>query len=161
MNGNNEVEVQFYKIQWQWWWDSNDDNLSNFTQDKYNKLLKKEVVKVTNGKGQWQLKTGQQEWGRYLVLVKDLRSGHTAGTAFYIDEPGWQTREGNDDQTAASMLSFTSDKGKYAVGEEVKLTIPSSKGGRLLVSLESGSKLVRSFWKETTAGQTVVRFEAT
>ena len=107
------------------------------------------------------MKTGQNEWGRYLLLVKDLRSGHIAGATFYIDEPGWQSREGNDDQTAATMLSFTSDKEKYAVGEEVKLTIPSSKGGRLLVSLESGSKVIQSFWKETTAGQTIVRFEAT
>ncbi len=160
LTGSNEVEVQFYKIQWQWWWDDNDDNLSNFTQNEYNKLLKKETVSLTNGKGQWQLKTGVHDWGRYLVLVKDLKSAHMAGTAFYIDEPGWQSREGNDDQTAASMLSFTTDKEKYAVDEEVKLSIPSSKGGRLLVSLESGSKVIQSFWRETTAGQTSVSFKA-
>ena len=40
------------------------------------------------------------------------------------------------------------------------LNVPSSKGGRLLVSLESGSKVIESFWQETTAGQTIVRFKA-
>ena len=160
VNGNNDVEVQFYRIQWRWWWDDNGDNLSNFTQNEYNKLLKKETVHLTNGKGQWQFRTSEDEWGRYLVLVKDLKSGHMTGATLYIDEPGWQSREGNDDQTAASMLAFTSSKQKYAVGEEVALNIPSSKGGRLLVSLESGSKVLRSFWKETMQGQTVVKFKA-
>ncbi len=33
IGGSNEVEVEFYRIQWRWWWDNNGDNLSNFTQD--------------------------------------------------------------------------------------------------------------------------------
>ena len=160
ITGNNEVEVQFYRIQWRWWWDENGDNLSNFTQNEYNKLLKKENVQLTNGRGQWQFGTSANEWGRYLILVKDLKSGHTSGTTLYIDEPGWQSREGNDDQTAASMLSFTSNKEKYTAGDEVSLNIPSSKGGRILVSLESGTKVIRSFWQETQQGQTVVKFKA-
>ncbi|MEO5889876.1 MAG: MG2 domain-containing protein [Ferruginibacter sp.] len=158
--GNNDVEVQFYRIQWRWWWDDNGDNLSNFTQNEYNKLVKKETVHLANGRGQWQFGTAAEEWGRYLVLVKDLKSGHVTGSTLYIDEPGWQSREGNDDQTAASMLSFSSNKEKYNVGEEVVLNIPGSKGGRILVSLESGTKVIKSFWQETTQGQTVVKFKA-
>ncbi len=158
--GSNEVEVQFYRIQWRWWWDNNGDNLSNFTQDEYNKLLKKENVKLNNGRGNWAFGTSENEWGRYLVLVKDLKSGHTTGSTFYIDDPYWQTRAGNEDQTAASMLSFKSSKEKYNVGEEVLLTIPSSKGGRVLVSIENGSKVIKSFWQETKQGQTEVKFKA-
>ena len=158
--GANDVEVQFYRIQWRWWWDDNGDNLSNFTQNEYNKLISKQTVHLTGGKGQWQFGTSSDEWGRYLVLVKDLKSGHTTGSTLYIDQPGWQSREGNDDQTAASMLSFSSNKEKYNVGEEITLNIPGSKGGRVLVSLESGSKVIRSFWQETTQGQTIVKFKA-
>lgn len=160
LSGNNDVEVEFYRIQWRWWWDNNGDNLSNFTQNEYNKLLKKETVHLANGRGQWTFGTSQNEWGRYLILVKDLKSGHTSGSTLYIDEPGWQSREGNDDQTAASMLSFTASKEKYEVGEEVALTIPSSKGGRVLVSIENGSKVLKSFFQETVQGQTVVKFKA-
>lgn len=160
ISGSHDVEVEFYRIQWRWWWDNNGDNLSNFTQNEYNKLLKKETVHLTNGRGQWTFSTSENEWGRYLILVKDPESGHTTGSAFYIDQPGWQSREGNDDQTAASMLSFTSNKEKYNVGEEVSLTIPSSKGGRVLVSIENGSKVIKSFWQPTTQGQTIVKFKA-
>lgn len=156
--GNTNMEIQFYKIQWRWWWDEYGDNLSNFTQNSYNKLIKKEDITLTNGRGEWQFGTTAQEWGRYLVLVKDKTSGHTTGSVFYIDEPGWQSRSGQEEQTAASMLSFSSDKEKYQVGEDVVLTIPSAKGGRMLVSLENGSKVIKNFWQETTQGQTKVKF---
>ena len=158
LSGNTDVELQFYRIQWRWWWDNNGDNLSNFTQDQYNKLIKKETVHLANGRGQWQFGTSANEWGRYLILVKDLKSGHTAGKTLYIDEPGWQSRSGNEDQSAAAMLVLKADKEKYNVGDEVSITIPSSKGGRVLVSLENGSKVIRSFWQETVQGQTVVKF---
>lgn len=162
IGGNTDVEVQFYRIQWRWWWDNSSDNLSNFTQNEYNKLIKTETVRLTNGRGQWQFKTSENEWGRYLVLVKDPKSGHTTGATLYIDEPGWQSRGGDEtDQTAASMLSFSANKDKYNVGDEVALTIPSSKGGRMLVSLENGSKVIKSFWEETAQGQTQIKFKAT
>lgn len=158
--GNSKLEVQFYRIQWRWWWDDNGDNLSNFTQNSYNKLIKSDTAVVTNGKGSWQFKTSPNEWGRYLLLVKDTRTGHMTGSTFYIDEPGWQSRSGNDeDQTAATMLSFSSNKEKYNIGDEAVLNIPSSIGGRVLVSLENGSKVIKSFWKETEQGQTQVKFD--
>jgi len=152
--------VQFYRIQWRWWWDDNGDNLSNFTQNEYNKLIKKETVHLANGKGQFKFGVSGNEWGRYLILVKDLKSGHTTGSTLYIDEPGWQSRSGNDDQTAATMLSFSSNKVKYNVGDEVVLNIPSSKGGKVLVSIEGGSKIVKTFWQPTEQGQTLVKFKA-
>jgi alpha-2-macroglobulin len=155
-----EVEVQFYKIQWRWWWDADGSNLSNFTQDNYNKLISTTTVALANGKANWSFKTGANEWGRYLLLVKDKTSGHTTGKAFYVDEPGWQSRSGGEDQTAASMLSFKADKDKYAVGEEIKLTIPSAAGGRMLISLETGSKVIKSFWEQTVQGQTIIKFKA-
>ncbi|MEO7307615.1 MAG: hypothetical protein ABIR78_07245, partial [Ferruginibacter sp.] len=160
LTGSNDVEVQFYRIQWRWWWDNNGDNLSNFTQDEYNKLLKTQTVKLNNGRGQWTFGTSENEWGRYLVLVKDLKSGHTTGSTFYVEDAYWQTRAGSEDQTAASMLSFKPNKEKYNVGEEVSLTIPSSKGGRVLVSIENGSKVIKSFWQETKQGETLVKFKA-
>ncbi len=160
ITGAADFEVQFYRIQWRWWWDDNGDNLSNFTQNEYNKLIKKETVHLANGKGQYQFGVSENEWGRYLILVKDLKSGHMTGSTLYIDEPGWQSRSGNDDQTAATMLSFSANKDKFNVGDEVVLNIPSSKGGKVLVSLESGSKIIKTFWQETAQGQTEVKFKA-
>ncbi len=157
--GNRNLQVELYKIEWSWWWDQDNDNLSNFTQNKYNQLIKKETVTAVNGKANWNLRIDEPEWGRYLVRVKDLQSGHTTGKTVYIDWPGWAQRELQNNPTEASMLSFTADKEKYNVGEKVNLTIPSSKGGRGLISIESGSKVLKTFWIDTKQGQTKFSFE--
>ncbi len=159
-NGPLKVEVQLYKIQWQWWWDNSGDGLSNFTQDEFNKFIKKDTVTVNNGKGSYDLNIGEDNWGRYLILLKDTRSGHITGSTFYIDDYSWQTRGDNSDPSAAAMLSFTSNKEKYNVGEDVKLTIPTSKDGRALISIETGTKVIKTYWLKTEPGQTKFSFKA-
>ncbi len=160
LSGMNEVEVELYKIQWRWWWDNTGDNLSNFTQDNYNKLIQKQTVNLQGGKGVYSFKTTDDNYGRYLILVRDKKSGHTTGTTFYVDDYGWQSRGGNNDATAASMLSFTADKEKYNVDDKINLTIPSGEGGRALISIEAGSKVLKTYWVKTTKGQTHVTFTA-
>ena len=159
--GNSTVQVELYKVQWRWWWDNSGDDLSNFSQDEFNKLVLKDSVTLTNGKGRFPVKIASEDWGRYLVLVRDMKSGHVSGQTFHVDDPYWQSRDNIDDPSAASMLSFTSDKTKYNVGEQVKLAIPSSKGGRALISIENGSGIVKTHWLETQQGQTEFSFEAT
>ncbi|CAN5588609.1 MG2 domain-containing protein [soil metagenome] len=159
-NGTTKVEVELYKIRWNWWWDNSGDDLSNFTQNEYNKLIKKDTLSISNGKGAYNLHFDEESWGRYLVLLKDTRSGHTTGSTFYVDDYGWQSRGDNNDPSAAAMLSFTSDKATCNVGEEVKLTIPSAKDGKALISIESGSKVVKTYQVKTTQGQTKFSFKA-
>lgn len=159
LQGSSSLQIQLYKIQWRWWWDE-DDDLSNFTEDSYTKFIKKDTVQLSNGKGFYDIKMNEDDWGRYIILVKDLRSGHTTGSAFTVDDYGWQTRAGNSDPSAAAMLSFTSDKEKYNVGDNVNLTIPSAKGGRALISIETGSKVMKTYWVNTEQGQTKFSFKA-
>ncbi len=159
--GTRRVQVEFYKIRWQWWWNQEDEYLGNFTQDQYNQLLKKETITLNNGSGKWNIRVNYPDWGRYLVRVVDLESGHSTGKTLYIDWPGWAQREQQNNPTEASMLSFTSDKETYQAGEEVTLTIPSSAGGRGLISIENGSRVLQSWWFETQQGQTVYKFKVT
>ncbi|MGN6615635.1 MAG: alpha-2-macroglobulin family protein, partial [Ilyomonas sp.] len=161
VKGTSSLEIQLYKIQWRWWWDNTGDELSNFTQDEYNKLVKKDTISITNGKGYYNVHIDDADWGRYLILIKDKRSGHTTGSVFYVDDYSWQSRSDNNDPSAAAMLSFTSDKEKYNVGDNIQLTIPSSKGGRALISIESGSKVLQTFWVNSAQGQTKFSFKAT
>lgn len=159
LQGTQNVQIELYRIQWRWWWDE-DDDLSNFTQDKYNKFIKKDTVQLNNGKGFYTIKMDEDNWGRYLILIKDMRSGHKTGATFFVDDYSWQTRAGGSDPSAAAMLSFTSDKEKYSVGDNVNLTIPSAKGGRALISIESGSKVMKTYWVNTEQGQTKFSFKA-
>lgn len=160
LKGSQLVEVEMYRITWRWWWDNTGEGLSNFTQDTYNKLLKKDTLRLTNGVGKWKFTAPGKEWGRYLVLVRDKKSGHSTGQVVYFDDPWWQTRNNADNPSAAAMLSFTSNKEKYNVGDEVSLNIPSSKGGRALISIESGSRIIKTDWVETQQGQTIYKFKA-
>lgn len=160
ISGTRQVEVELYKIRWRWWWDENANEYSNFTEDNYNQLLQKKTVTVVNGKGSWPFVIRYPEWGRYLIRVKDLESGHVTGQSVYIDWPNYAERLQKDNPAEAAMLVFTSNKTKYNVGEDIVLTIPSSEGGRGLISIESGSKVIKTDWVGTEKGQTVYKFKA-
>ena len=159
--GSRRVQVEFYKIRWQWWWNQEEEYLGNFTQDQYNQLLKKETITLNNGSGKWKIRVNYPDWGRYLIRVTDLESGHSAGKTLYVDWPGWAQREQQNNPTEAAMLSFTSDKETYQAGQEATLTIPSSAGGRGLISIENGSRILRSWWIDTEQGQTTHKFKVT
>ena len=157
--GSHNVEVELYKIQWRWWWDETGNELSNFTQDRYNKLVKTDYVQLVNGKGKWNLRINQADWGRYLIRVKDPETGHSTGKIIYVDWPNWSERLQNTDPTEAAMLSFTSDKPNYKVGEEATLTIPTGGDGRALISFENGSKVLKTIWIDTKKGETRYSFK--
>ena len=59
------------------------------------------------------------------------------------------------------MLSFSSDKKTYNVGEKVKVNFPSAKDGRALVSIESGSKIIQAYWVKTEKDETNFDFKVT
>lgn len=161
IGGTKNVQVELYKVQWRWWWEQDTQNsFANFTQNNYNKLISKENVTLQNGKGSWTLRINEPEWGRYLVLVRDLSGGHVTGKAVYVDWPGWAQREQSSNPTEASMLSFTANKTKFKVGEDIVLTIPTGANGRALISIENGSKVLKTFWTDTKAGQTQFKFKA-
>ncbi|MEO6148690.1 MAG: MG2 domain-containing protein, partial [Mucilaginibacter sp.] len=157
--GSHSVEVELYKIQWRWWWDETGDELSNFTQDRYNKLVKTGTVNLTNGRGKWNMRIAKEDWGRYLLKVKDPQTGHSTGKIIYVDWPNWSERLQQDNPTEAAMLSFTSDKTTYNVGEDATLTIPTGNDGRALISFENGSKVLKTAWIDTKKGQTQYRFK--
>jgi len=157
--GTRNVELELYKIQWRWWWDETGNEMSNFTQDKFNKLIKTESIKLTNGHGKWNLHINQADWGRYLIRVKDPETGHSTGKIIYVDWPNWSERLQQTNPTEAAMLSFTADKTNYKVGEDATLTIPTMSDGRALISFENGSKILKTTWIDTKKGQTRYTFK--
>src|SRR5690606_34632071 len=47
----NNLEVKVYKVEWRWWWNSSEDNLSKYTTSAYHKPFMETVVNTdTNGK---------------------------------------------------------------------------------------------------------------
>ncbi|MEO8254633.1 MAG: MG2 domain-containing protein, partial [Flavobacterium sp.] len=156
------LEVKVYKVEWRWWWDASSDNLSNYNSSESTTSYKTFRVNTdSNGKGSVQFALTDEEWGRYLIRVSDEVAGHATALTVNIDWPMWSGKTRNTDASTASMLVFSTDKKEYGVGEKAKISFPSSQGGRALVSVENGSKVIQTLWVETKKGETKVEITIT
>ncbi len=149
------VRVSLHKLKWRWWWDASDGE-ANFMEEYIEEDVSDGNIRTVNGKGSWNFRVNRPGWGRYLLRVKDMTSGHTTGSVFYIGWAGIQ-QEGRD---GATMLSFNADKETYSTGEKIKLTVPGSNNGRALVSVENGSKVLETKWVDMKAGDNAVELDA-
>ena len=142
-------------MEWRWWWDNSSDRLANFIESPNTRLVRSGKVNTTRGKGEWTFNLPTAEYGRYFLRACDPVSGHCAGQIIYVDEPGWYSRaRASDARGGANLLSFSTDKTRYNIGEKINLTIPGAKNGRALVSVENGSKILQTHWVETQQGET-------
>lgn len=149
------LKVAIYKIQWRWWWETSEDNLTHYGNSGYrNKIFETTISTNSKGKGNFEFELKYPDWGRYLVRVEDENGGHATGKAVYIDWPGWAGKSKKNDPSAATMLLFSSDKEKYNVGETATFTFPSSENGRALVTVENGNEVLESLWVEAQKGET-------
>ena len=69
--------------------------------------------------------------------------------------------EVGDNSINAEMLAFSLDKKSYNVGEIVKLDLPNFTSGRALVSVESSTGVVSSFWVTNEEAKNGIELEAT
>ena len=157
---SSEVEVTLYKLNWKWWWDQSPDNIGSYQGKVSADQIATGRVRTTNGEGVWTMNVKYPQWGRYLVRAVD-KAGHATGKIIYIDWPGWAGRASDDERGAAAMLNFTADKERYAVGEKVTLNIPTGSTGRVLVSLENGTRVLQTYWVDAAEGMTRFTFTAT
>lgn len=156
------LEINLHKLSWRWWWDNTGERLANFVEGSDSRLVRSGTVNTANGKGEWSFNLETAEYGRYFLRVCDPASGHCAGEIIYVDEPGWWSRARADDaRGGASILSFSTDKTKYNIGEKIQITIPGSANGRALVSVENGSEVLKTWWVDTQQGETPFTIETT
>jgi alpha-2-macroglobulin len=155
------LEFKIYKLEWRWWWDSEEDQTANFANNTYAHPVFSKEISTSNGKANVKYELKYPDWGRFMVRVTDPVSGHTSGKVVYFDWPGWRGRGDRGDGKGATMLNFNADKKSYKVGEKATITVPSSDGGRMLVSLETGSEVLKTWWVETEKKETKASFEIT
>ncbi len=155
-----DVKVELFKLNWKWWWDNSEDNINNYIGRSYQDPIDEGIISTQNGEGSWEMEIKYPDWGRYYVRVTDP-DGHSSGKVVYVDWPGWAGKAKKGDLGGANMLDFAVEKYEYKVGEDIKINVPSKKGNRILISLESGSKVIDAFWVKTEDKQTNVSFEAT
>ncbi len=156
------VKIEIYNVSWRWWWDrSSEDDLARYIANNYASKIKTDYVNTVNGKAMYEMKFDSEYWGRRFVKVTDTETGHSAGQVFYVTYKGWWNNADDDNPGGAEMLTFTTDKNSYNVGEEVKINLPATNEGKALVSIESGSKVIQSFWVNVTTGSHQCSFKTT
>ena len=156
------IEVKVYKTEWRWWWDGQADDFTNYNSSNATTAFKTFIINTdASGKASIQFAVTDEQWGRYLIRVSDTEGGHATAQTVLIDYPYWSGKTRNTDASTATMLVFSTDKKNYAVGEKAKISFPSSEGGRALISVENGSKVVQTFWAKTQKGETKIEIPIT
>lgn len=158
---NRNLNVQVYSMDWSWWWSSARNGLGNYLNSTYARKIYSTSVQTKSGKGSFNFTVKYPNWGNYLVRVCDEESGHCASQVVYIDWPMSRNRGNRANPGAPSMLTFSADKDTYNGGDVAKLLIPTAQSGRLLISLETGSQVLKHFWVDAKAGQTQVEIPIT
>lgn len=144
-----------YELDWRWWWQRRNENLSQFFGSRSRSPLLSTTVR-TNARGEAEviLPAEMLDWGRYLVQL-EAPGGHTAGKVFFVGWSGGESPGG-----APVRLTVETDREQYEVGETITLRFPGAHQARALVSLETGSEVLRTFWTETAPGMNEIRIPA-
>jgi len=146
------LEVTIYKTQWRWWWEENNREGADFVHSKYYHQVKKQRLSTHGGKGSFSLQVPSPQWGRYYIRVADSASGYTTGAFVYFEWPAGESSNLTGMPGGATRLTFTAEKQEYAVGENIKLFIPGSGEGNDLISIENGSRVIKTYWMKEKKG---------
>ena len=158
---NRKVAVQVYDIDWSWWWSSGRNGMGNYLNSSYARKIYDSKISTVKGKGAFNFTVKYPNWGNFLVRVCDEESGHCASQIIYVDWPMSRSRNNRPNPGAPTMLTFTADKEEYTGGDIAKLIIPTGEQGRLLISLETGSQVLKHMWVDAKPGQTEVEIPIT
>ncbi len=157
---NKNIDVKIYKVDWYWWWSSDDSYLADFASDSYYKpMLVKSLTTDKDGKALFDFTCKKNDWGAYYIYAYNRESGHTASKMAYFDWYGNPEKYGKSD--AATKLSFMPDKSGYKVGDVIKISIPSVKGAKALVSVENGSHVISTDIYKCTETHTNIQIPVT
>ena len=155
-----KLKVEIYKLDWSWWYNSNNSNLASYISRNYKSRITSKIIHTSNGTGSFTFLVNYPQWGRYYIRVSDLKGGHSTGTIVYFDWPSSYGRK-NRSQGDATLLSLSADKPVYHPGDEAVVSFPTPKGSRVLVSMEKNNRILKTWWKDAVSTQTSIRFKVT
>jgi hypothetical protein len=158
---NKAIKIELFKLDWRWWWDHGRENLSNYVSSSYKKPVKSEQL-TTDAKGKlsWNLNISNDEWGRYYVRIKDLKSGHSSGEVVYFRRSDWYGSMAKS-MGGADLLNFKLSKDKVQSGETFQVIIPGGKDGHAYITVETGKAVLQEHYIPLGAGETVYELETT
>ena len=155
------LEYAVYKTGWNWWWDSPGGDLDAWISGSSVQKISGGFLTSEDKDVAIKVRVDYPDWGRYLVLVRDRASGHVSGSFFTVDWPEYRGRADRRDPESLTMLTFSTDKPSYKVGEKVKVFIPAYADAQALVSLENSGEVLQRKWVSASDKETVYSFNVT
>ena len=157
----NNLSVEVYRLDWSWWYNSNQSNLGSYVSQHYDQKVLSKTINTQDGKGQFSFEIKYPNWGDYFVKVTDKKSGYSAGTIVYFDWPSSYSRSDRKQPGDATLLSLSTDKKSYRPGDMVHLSFPTAANAKALISIQKNNQIVKSWWVNTSEKQTVVNIPIT
>ena len=156
-----KLEYGIYKTGWNWWWESSQGDLDTWIAGSSVERISSGTLTSGSSDATVTLRVNYPDWGRYMILVRDITSGHVSGRAVTVDWPEYRGRADRRDPESVTMLTFSTDKPSYKVGEKATVYIPASEGSQALVSLENGSRVLDRKWVALSGKDTPWSFTIT
>lgn len=158
---NANLKYRIFKMEWRWWNEYNSRYLRDFVHNKQNKPVAEGTMTASSGVASVPFRINYPMWGRYLIVVSDVDGGHVAGGTVLIDWPSSRGMSNKEEETSSTMLRLTTDKETYNVGDEASVYVPAANGARMLISLESGNKVLSRAWVTASDVATKYTFKVT
>ena len=152
-----KISIGVYEAEWQWWYSRSSSNIYRYDASNHLGAVEKKTL-TTDSKGMISWRPESLDNYRYLIRACDDESGHCTGILLYTSYYSDQTNDGS-----ASILSLTSDEENYAVGEEIKIQVPSNESSEIYISVENGTSILKELWVkgDNQSTEVVVPVEST
>lgn len=153
-----DLEVSVYALEWRWWWDQSGEDLASYVgAHQHRPVANASLTSDAQGRANWTLAKDTYDWGRHLIRVCDRQSGHCAGQLVYL---GWSWNQQQSPESATQLM-LTTDKERYAPGDVARVSLPKASKGRVLLSLENGSRVLERRWVEVSGEEPVLNIPIT
>lgn len=145
---NAQLKVEIYHVDWSWWWNSA-SQIASYMSGRSKELVYSNTVNTSAGKGSFSYDWKEAPRGLFYIRATDVAGGHASSMLCEVYEDDYRSSAETD---AATKLAVKLNKENYKVGETARLTIPSSRGSHVLVSIEKAGRILRSSWVEAGGG---------
>lgn len=153
---SNNVVVKLIKTNYDFWYNSYNAT-EFFTDDNIKEVVSTQKVAMANGIGKASISVPNDKWGKYLILIEDVNSGHTSGMFQYFDVP-YESKT-HEEKESSTMLPLTMNKQNYSAGEQASVVFNSPFKGRALLSIENSTGVLTRRFVDIAQGKNTVPFD--
>lgn len=154
------VQLKIYEMQYQRWYEADEYDITSFRTQNSKICIKDTQWVASTGDGTFNFGNIGKKYGRYMIVLKDLASGHETGCVVIFDDPSWD-RYGNEDADYESIVQLSVSKANFKVGEKVQLNVPAGDNANILINIQSDAKVLQQFWVKGSTSHKAIEFTAT